>query len=212
MSFQHTVVLFCGYAGSGKDTCFHMLKKNIDTQRVDVSKYTFGNSLKEIVVDLCQLFLNEKYSVEAMDNLEYKEMERPEHFIFSENESHPLIIRTLLQKIGTDILRKQLGQDIFAKAIISKIDRALKCSTDLNREHISFITDLRFPNEQKCIMQYCNENGHKCITIYICRNNNPLVSHSHSSESYYDQLDKDIIIQNNGTISELKNEICNLNF
>jgi len=210
MSRQHTVVLFCGSAGSGKDTCYHILKQHIDNQRFDVSNYTFGKPLKEIVVDLCKLFLNEKYSVEAMDNLEYKEIERPEHVIFSENESHPLIIRTLLQKIGTDILRKQLGQDIFAKTIISKIDQALKSSTDLNREHISFITDLRFPNEQKCIKTFCNENGHKCITIYICRNNNPLASHSHSSESYYDQLEKDIVIQNNGTIDELKDEICKL--
>jgi hypothetical protein len=206
---MHTVVLFCGKAGSGKDTCFQMLKTQLKKDDAfDLSNHAFGKPLKEIVSDVCQLFLNERFSVGDMEHLAYKEIERPEHTVFTQDrQPKPLILRTLLQQIGTDILRKQLGQDVFAKAIIGKIEHDLRGSTLLGKKHVSFITDLRFPNEQKCIQDFCHVNGYKCITIYICRNGSTLSSHSHISESYYDELHKDIIIQNDGTLNDLEKEL-----
>jgi hypothetical protein len=206
---MHTVVLFCGKAGSGKDTCFQMLKTQLKKDDAfDLSNHAFGKPLKEIVSDVCQLFLNERFSVEDMEQLSFKEIERPEHTVFTKDRlPQPLILRTLLQQIGTDILRKQLGQDVFAKAIIGKIEHDLRGSTLLGKKHVSFITDLRFPNEQKCIQDFCHVNGYKCITIYICRKGSTLSSHSHISESYYDELHKDMIIQNDGTLDDLEKEL-----
>jgi len=207
---MHTVVLFCGKAGSGKDTCFQLLKKQFNKKEddFDLSNHAFGKPLKEIVSDVCHLFLNAGFSVEDMEQLSFKEMERPEYTVYTKDgQPQPLILRTLLQQIGTDILRKQLGQDVFAKAIIGKIERDLRGSTLSGKKHVSFITDLRFPNEQKCIQEFCHEHGYKCITIYICRSGSSLSSHSHISESYYDELHKDIVIQNDGTLDDLEKEL-----
>jgi hypothetical protein len=202
-----TVVLFCGSAGSGKDTSFNFMKKYIEetNNSIIMSHFSFGRPLKEIVVDLCKLFINENYSVESMDNYMYKEEVRPEHTIyFEDNEKgHPLVIRKLLQIIGTDIIRKQLGDDIFAKTTLYKIDKQFNT---LIGEQIVFITDLRFQNEQKCIKDYCKNHGYKCCTIYIRRNIALEHTHQHVSEKQYDQLEKDVIIENCGSLPDLELE------
>lgn len=196
-----TVILLCGSAGSGKDTSYEMLKKLWDVDNC-VMSYSFGRPLKEIVVDLCRLFYNAQFSAESMNNLEYKEVKRPEQLMYLGGEAHPLVLRTLLQQVGTDILRKQLGDDIFAKAVIQNIAEQMSQPSP----QIAIITDLRFPNEQKCIMDYCFQNGYKCMTVFIHRSN-VLQSHGHSSESYYNSLEKDIIVDNNGTLLDLEREL-----
>jgi len=200
--------MLCGSAGSGKDTSFNFIKKHM-SKSIDISHFSFGRALKEIVVDLCKLFLNENYSFEEMDNYGYKEKVRPENTIYPlDNENgEPLVIRKLLQIIGTDILRKQLGDDIFAKIILNKIDTLFKT---IMKEQIVCITDLRFPNEQKCIIDYCKNNGYKCITIYIRRSVTTSDTYLHTSEKQYDQLEKDIIIENCGSLLDLETECINV--
>ena len=203
-----TVIMLCGSAGSGKDTSVNFIKKHM-SKSIDISHFSFGRALKEIVVDLCKLFLNENYSFEEMDNYGYKEKVRPENTIYPlDNENgEPLVIRKLLQIIGTDILRKQLGDDIFAKIILNKIDTLFKT---IMKEQIVCITDLRFPNEQKCIIDYCKNNGYKCITIYIRRSVTTSDTYLHTSEKQYDQLEKDIIIENCGSLLDLETECINV--
>jgi hypothetical protein len=205
----NTVVLFCGPAGSGKDTSYeilrtHLLKNCLQECYLEISKYSFSSSLKKIVVELSSLFIDAHFSEDAMDSLEYKEAYRPEYklYIGSNRQSQPFVIRTLLQHVGTDILRKYLGDDIFATAVINKIDKQFKKTSN----QIAIITDLRFPNEQNSILEYCNKNEYKCITIYIERNGR-IKNSAHNSESYYNSLHKDIIINNNGTLLDLEDEI-----
>jgi len=206
-----TIVMLCGSAGSGKDTSFNFMKKQIEKTKesINICNLSFGRALKEIVADLCKLFLNENYLYQEMDNYGYKEQVRPEHTIYwSDNDKgESLVIRKLLQIIGTDILRKQLGDDIFAKTILNKIDTIFK---SISEEQIVFITDLRFPNEQKCIVDYCKNNGYKCITIYIRRTVNLSDTYSHVSEKLYDQLEKDILIENCGSLLDLELECINI--
>ena len=215
---KDTVILFCGAAGSGKDTSFNMLQSilkqmNGDDDSTHVSQFAFGRPLKEIVVDLCQLFLNEQYSLDEMSRFAYKETERPEHTVYPAADparSEPLIIRRLLQIIGTDFLRKRLGDDIFATAVLRDIDAFFKFSGQGTQ--IACVTDLRFPNEQQCIRKYCDANGYNCVTVYIRRNvTSPKTrTHAHTSESHYDQLEKNFIIENCGPIDELENEVMGL--
>ena len=204
------VVMFCGSAGSGKDTSFNFIKKHIEetNQSLLLSNFSFGRVLKEIVVDLSKLFINENYSIEEMDNYSYKEKVRPEHTIYSTNNENgePLVLRKLLQIIGTDILRKQLGDDIFAKTILNKIHTYFNTVFE---DQIVFITDLRFPNEQNCIVDYCKNSGYKCITIYIRRTVSLSDTYLHISEKQYDQLKKDIIIENCGSLIDLELECIN---
>ena len=203
----NTIILLCGPAGSGKDTSYEILKNHLFSQNCnwEISKYSFGRALKDIVVDLSRLFINANFSADAMDGLAYKEVIHPEYKLYavgSDEQPQPLVIRTLLQQVGTDILRKQLGDDIFAKALITKIDEQFK--KPINQ--IAIVADLRFPNEQQSMIEFCNKNGYKCITIYIERNSR-INNAAHSSESYYNSLQKDIIIINNGTLHDLSENL-----
>ena len=213
---KNTVILLCGPAGSGKDTSYEILKNqllnNCDSNcdcdcNWEISKYSFGRALKEIVVDLSRIFINADFSADAMDNLEYKETIRPEYtlYIGSNEQPQPFVIRTLLQQVGTDILRKQLGDDIFAKAVITKIDEQFTNRSNRSNQ-IAIVADLRFPNEQQAINKFCKKNDYRCITIYIERNSR-ICNAAHSSESYYNSLHKNIIINNNGTLSDLEVEL-----
>jgi hypothetical protein len=205
-----TIILFSGSAGSGKDTSYSIIKKYIENKNnsIILSHWSFGRALKEITVDLCSLFINQHYDVELMDNYGYKEEVRPDHTIYStSNNPEPLVIRKLLQIIGTDILRKQLGDDIFAKTLLKKIENQFSMN---NGEQIAFITDLRFENEQLFVKDYCKQNGYRCITIYIRRTVNLSDTHLHSSEKQYDRLEKDIIIENCGSLLDLELEINNI--
>jgi hypothetical protein len=217
---RNTVVLFCGGAGSGKDTSFKIfqscLHKLDDSYSLRVSQFAFGRPLKEIVSDLCHLFLNETYSVEEMNRFSYKEIERPEHTVYPDlsnpGTSEPLIIRKLLQIIGTDLLRKRLGDDVFATAVLRDIDAFFEPSDNGQGVKVACITDLRFPNEQKCVRDYCEARGYICVTAYIRRMviSPKSPSRTHVSESHYDQLEKDFVIENCGHIDELENEVKRL--
>ena len=186
------IYLFCGPSGSGKDTSAIILERLLRERYPDkpVVSLAFGRALKEIVSDLCSLFLNEDYSPDDMNRLSFKETEIPNHVIFLENQPQLLKIRTLLQRVGTDILRKYLGDDIFAQTIAKKI----------NPEHITLITDLRFPNELEIIKSL----GIPYKTVYV---NRGLTHDSHQSESYYNILPKDYILNNNHSLESLENQI-----
>jgi hypothetical protein len=218
---RNTVVLFCGAAGSGKDTSFNMFQSHLNKldESIHVSQFAFGRPLKEIVVDLCQLFLNEQYSLDEMNRFSYKELARPEHTVYPDlsnpdtdtdtDTSEPLIIRRLLQIIGTDFLRKRLGDDVFATAVLRDIDAFFQPSGNGKGVKVACITDLRFPNEQKCVRDYCEARGYNCVTAYIRRTivSPKSLTRRHISESYYDQLEKDFVIENCGPIDELENEV-----
>jgi hypothetical protein len=197
------VFLFCGKAGSGKDTSYKIFRRLFQKSQstFNIKNYAFGSVLKKIVVELSQLYLGTNYSVEEMDKLAYKESIRPEHTIYIDNEPSPLIIRRLLQHIGTNILRNNLGPTIFADSVVSDIDKQFRGYTD----QIAMITDLRFPNEYDIVRNYCSKNDYKCYTIYIERNY--IKESDHPSEQYFSQIIKDYQIINNGTLEELEKNL-----
>ena len=205
---QHRILLLCGKAGSGKDTSFEILKKLMAKYHpeVDIKQYAFGRPLKEIVVQTTRLYSGLELSVEAMNDLSYKETPIPDYNIHVSGGTEPLVVRKLLQQIGTDILRKHLGDDIFARAIVNQIEQDFETAI---KPTLAVITDLRFPNELETVQAYCDRACYECQIVFIMRINKDSVSHNHSSESYYDQLitKTDLIIHNHGSLAELKRNI-----
>lgn len=203
---NHQIILLTGTAGSGKDTSYNILENLFRQKGIQVKQYAFGKPLKEIVVQLSKLFLNAKFSADAMNSLLYKETPYSEFIIYRDNEPEHLIIRTLLQQVGTDILRKHLGDDIFAKAIEKQIHNDF---IEAESPMIAIITDLRFPNELECIKEYCCHQNYHLDCIYIQRDNS-ISSHNHTSESYYEKFKNlSILINNNGSIENLEKQLSN---
>lgn len=155
---------------------------------------------------------------------------------------HPikLTYRDLLQKLGTDLLRNQLHEDVWVNALFSKYkskfaDKDGFIHTDIGDGHTVhwkddtlcepshfpnwIITDVRFPNEAKAIKDrdgiIIRVNRDKILTFedrpgywikelaYNIQNN----IKEHPSETTLDNYPFDYIIDNNGTIDELIEQV-----
>ena len=105
-------------------------------------------------------------------------------------------IRDVMQVLGTDLLRQGFNNNIHVAATLGSIKENEKV----------IITDVRFPNELEAIKK---RNG---ITIRI---NRDLVERTgklipgpeHISETALDDAKFDYVIENNGTIEELIEQV-----
>lgn len=202
MTVKH-IFLFSGPAGSGKDTCALYLKGIIRSfhPHCKVRQYSFAHALKEITADLTRLYLGVDLDVEKMTDWQYKEEPHPKYKIYTDDGTEALRIRRLLQVIGTDILRKQMGDDVFAQIVADRIRR--ECSSDEKEENIVLITDLRFPNELETIVRSFGKERTTCLAVQ----RGDVSIKTHISESYYSQMNPDIVIHNDGPLSELEERL-----
>jgi dephospho-CoA kinase len=105
-----------------------------------------------------------------------------------------MTIRELQQKVGTEAMRDNINQNVWVHALFSDYDET---------KHW-IITDVRFPNEAQAIK---DRNG------ILIRINRPSLKNddNHPSETSLDEYENwDYIINNNGTVNELKNKIYTL--
>ncbi len=112
--------------------------------------------------------------------------------------------RILLQYIGTNLMRDQLGkefQNIGEDIWIKSVEKQIK---DNNNEKI-VITDVRFLNEVESIKKL----GGIIIKIERPSINNS-INDTHTSESYIDEIPYDYKIINDKDINHLENEIKNI--
>ena len=106
---------------------------------------------------------------------------------------------SLLQKVGTDIVREQRPN--FWVDILSLFP---------NEWDFVIIPDSRFPNEIDSLKQA----GLSVIHLRVRRENfeSPLTAEqqNHPSETALDHVVPDFLIVNDGTLEDLYNKVCNL--
>jgi len=198
------IILLSGHYGSGKDTLADFIEEVAGISDFSVGRFSFGGALKDIVVALTDTLTSQKLERSKMDALEYKEN--------TVIHGCDYRLRQLLQVVGTDILRKHLGDDVFARKTVEDIGRFVSAEADANKGHtkVAVVTDLRFPNELACVKSAFG-GTHKVCVIRIVRTNTS--SSSHISESFYNDIPYDYLVENNGTVDELrilaKKLICN---
>ena len=105
-------------------------------------------------------------------------------------------IRDIMQVLGTDLLRQGFNNNIHVAATLGSIKENEK----------AIITDMRFPNELEAIKKH---NG---ITIrvnrgLIERTGKMIQEPEHISETALDDAKFDYVIENNGTIEELIEQV-----
>jgi len=138
-----------------------------------------------------------------------------------ELKSEILTPRILLQEIGTDLFRNQLHSDIWVNSVFSNYKEINKSKNKQSgglipiKEYYKdlpnwIITDLRFKNELKAI------KDRQGITIRINRyTDNVLINNDvhavidwqHPSETELDNETFDIVLNNDGTIEELVEQV-----
>jgi hypothetical protein len=165
----------------------------------------FADSLKDIVCILTGC------TREQLEDSDFKNSNLPKEWDYIRFLDGELIIpekrpnlqpssytfRSLLQILGTNLLRNQLHENVWVNALFSKYKkdfREYKCSETYPSW---IITDVRFPNEARAVK---DRGG---IVIRVNRNNTEITKMTHISETALDGYDFDWIIDNNGTIEDL---------
>lgn len=168
------VVCISGKAQHGKDTTAVMMKTALESMGHTVLIAHYGDLVKYV----CRTF-------------------------FGWNGEKDAYGRSLLQKVGTDIVREQRPNYWvdFVKDMLSMFP---------NEWDFVLIPDSRFPNEIDGLKQA----GFNVIHLMVRRENfeSPLTTEqqNHPSETALDHVVPDFLIVNDGTLEDLYNKVCNL--
>ena len=206
------IVGVCGFIGSGKDSIADYL-----TNFYGFRRESFANSLKDAVA---QVFGWDRTMLEGRTKQAREWREQRDEW-WSERLGMEITPRWILQYWGTEVCRKGFHDDIWIAALENKLR---------NSKDDIVISDCRFPNE---IASIKNAGG---IVIRVVRGPEPkwydaavsanrgpngnmtwAVSRAkleklkvHASETAWVGTDFDHVLDNNGTIDDLFNQVKNI--
>lgn len=172
------IIGLCGNAGTGKDTAVQYM---LDEGTVDsLGKPTYKMAFADPIREIAAIF---GFTKEQMSDRTLKETDDP-FWGFSP--------RTFMQKVGTEMFRNNLREDIWIQLLIRRIQEKIAWN-EKNGFHkgIYFITDVRFPNEAQAI---------KDLGGYIVKIHRDGYSKTgenlHPSEKFVEQIAADLVVDN----------------
>lgn len=195
---MHIKIAITGKMRAGKDTVYSILSEELEL------------ALKEIFIFTDGVFITNQHTFGGQLK-HFAELLFPEHFVAGGKP------RQLFQDFGQKM--RQIDEDVWVKKADQAIQNQLK-STHAD-VHISYITDLRQPNEYK----YCKENDFFILRVnatdevrlarMMADGDNFTEEHlHHETETYVDGYEVDYDIHNNFTtqngLEELRKEIKQL--
>jgi len=211
---KKTIILISGKTQSGKNIFADFLQKKLEKLNLKVKQDFFAKELKDICkndfkklsIVLDNIAEEIKANVLVFSDIR-QEMLDPSIIKSVENiinklkikdddwyNKKTMITRTILQLVGTDIIKKRVDNNWWVNQVKS---RAIASESD-----VILITDCRFPNE---ITEMFDEN-YETIVIRIARNINTQEQiASHQSETALDDWKVwNYIVENNGTLENLQ--------
>lgn len=206
---MRTVVGFVGLISAGKSTAAEVLVENRGYKSV-----AFAGALKDAVA---AIFSWPRHLLEG-DTIESREFRETIDTTWQNRIGDLPILagrsvtpRLILQLMGTEVLRNHFHTDIWVLSVMKKIE------TDVNSSFV--ITDARFKNEINLVRGI----GGKIIRIkrgadpewFETARNTPelmptLYPKVHASEWSWVSTKTDYIVENDGTLEDLKIKICSL--
>ena len=106
-------------------------------------------------------------------------------------------VRSLLQRLGTDVGRDMISPDVWVEAMRRRILEQYRGDIAANYDTLIVVTGIRFENELELITHLGGRG------LFLSRRPEKPEAHSHKSESSLYASDFDFHIRNNGTIPEL---------
>lgn len=168
------IICISGKAGSGKDTCARMLRAELQANGSKVLLVHYADLLKFICCEF-----------------------------FGWNGEKDKKGRTLLQYVGTDVIRRT-DPDYW----VAFIAHILSLFPD-EWEYV-LIPDTRFPNE----LSYLQNRGFKVAHVRVVRPGSSggltAAQLAHTSETALDGVEPDFVIDNRGDLEELKEQVLAL--
>lgn len=202
MSIQRTIVLLVGKAGSGKSIVSTYLSSK------NYIRLSFSSKLKDIISLLFNYDRN-KLNGQTDEDRIWREKKDDEWSALLKDsklfEDQPFITpRLLLQRIGTELFRNNLGKEFWINTLIRDIKvREKEC-----KHYFYVIDDCRFVNEVECLKNNLVANF---IVIKLVRDNENVSIPLHSSELELEKIKCDYVLKNNKSLENLYSlvdEIC----
>ena len=220
MSNKTKTIALAGHMGSGKDTAAGIVLNIIN----DAQSYAFADHLKKISVEVAGLSNNEVYGDEKekeLDNpivLDHDLTAAIHNWVIARNPDYDnmtvfnkaqLLIadgnrvfntsRRWQQFLGTEILRECYDLDYHINQVAKRIKD--------DKPSVAVITDARFPNER----EWAKEFG-ATTALIVGRTRDDFNSfNTHASETGLGvPEDYDVVIDNSGTIEDLKHKVVNV--
>ena len=178
------IISISGKIGSGKDTIADIIMQYTPYHRWQVKK--FAGKLKDIAEILT-----------GVQKINFEDQEFKQQDMGAE---WGMTYRDLLQKLGTEAMRNGLHKNVWVNALFADFN----IDED---EQVSYwiITDSRFPNELAAVKKH---NG---IAIKVIRDSGNTIGITHTSETALDNYTEwDYVIDNNGTLEELKTQVLSI--
>ena len=180
------IIAFTGKAGSGKNLAASLLPQGLEYGSWD--EIAFAGPLKSMIHVL-------------MGNLTHSHQAYRDHRDGinqpSKEEEIPHLrksLRQIMQTLGTEWGREMVCDDLWIQCFRASVARIREFCPDAN----IVVTDLRFPNEEKCIREMGG------TIIRIVRSSRKDVA-SHKSEEQ--PISADHVIYNDGSLEDLKVEL-----
>lgn len=169
------IIGLAGYAQSGKDTVVGMLGE------LGYQRASFAEVLRS-----CMLALNPIVEYDPVWNeyIRYADLIRRDGYEGAKRRSE---VRALLQRLGTDAGRNILGDNVWVDAAMRQIEDG----------GLYAFSDVRFPNEAGAVRALGGE-----VWRVVRPGTEPV--NAHPSETALDGYYFDRIIQNTGTLGELR--------
>lgn len=206
------IIGVCGFIGSGKDTIADYLVNMYEFRRE-----SFANTLKDAV---SAVFGWDRTLLEGRTKHSREWREQRDEW-WSNRLGREITPRLMLQLWGTEVCRRGFHDDIW----IASLENKLRGSSD-----DVVITDCRFPNEIRAIRAAGGivvrvvrgaepEWYNAAVSVNLGPNANPTWSLSkaklerlgiHASETAWVGTDFDVVIDNNGTLDDLYQQVKHL--
>jgi hypothetical protein len=180
------IISITGKIGSGKDTIADIIMQYTPYHDWEIKK--FAGKLKDIAEILS-----------GVPKINFEDQE------FKKQDMGPnwgMTYRDLLQRLGTEAMRNGLHENVWVNALFA--DYHFNIEEDEQMPNW-LITDCRFPNELEAV------KAHKGITIKVIRDSDNTVGTTHASETALDDYTEwDYIVDNNGSIEDLKTQVFSI--
>lgn len=201
------IVVLSGQKGSGKTTIANHMRDNYNYHVISLA-----DCLKDITIELIDMFYNIKTPLKLLHSSHSKE--KMGYYIHTSKDrqrrierisgnmpnmligAKKLTFRTILQNIGS-MMREHFGADIWNMVVDNKIKRWMM---ENNHSTQIVIPDCRYKNEYEYFQRI-----YGCIGITIRRARHSSKRDKHHSERI--NFDLDHVIENNGSIDDLKKAI-----
>jgi hypothetical protein len=191
------VIGFTGVRHSGKDTAAGYSKLLFETSGVQGGRVIvtgFAAAMKRVCHKVAQLMLPPQFPLP--DNVWTDQALKEGFDLWNGQGAGQLLPRTVMQKLGTDIMRAELP-DIW----IQILQREVLNLASKNSQGVALLTDVRFENENQCVKNLGMRAGISTAVVrvkpFYSGYTPPSVEHgSHASETEMEKIEPTVTLYN----------------